>query len=226
LDGLLERVKKLVPPSSEINREDVVELVWEVIQKIGSEVGYVTTREIVHISNYVAILPAWLVEVHNVRLIDFSNELVTDDIHTVDLSKSIPFVDISGRSKQPSTTNYELQYKKEDKQLRTNVQIGNIIVDCKSIPLDEYAEPTIVEEPYYIDAVVWYVVKNMMWRAMMRNPAKYQSIFQVADRNSQFYMRAANAKQHIGTEDSLRGMRNKYLKLLPDLHSRQTNIYQ
>lgn len=219
MDGILERVRKDLPPSIEINREDAVEWVWDVLNKVGTRTALHRETQRFEFSDYTLRLPYWLKRIDDVRY--YTNADTIADIEDDELAAeatTLPVSNIHGDEKSPSMTTSELQYLVEDGVLRINLKEGVLRMECRSIPIDQRQEPLIPEEVHFIDAAVWYIVHKYLWQGVIRNPSKYMQMFQMAKQEYLASMRIAKTRQIDTGQDALAKLNNRYLKHLPDVH--------
>jgi len=218
IDFLIEKVKKNLPDQLQINRDDVVEWVWESINLIGISYGFANTTEYINIANYVGIIPAWVSKIDSVVLLSTTATLVEIIKNKEDYTKGVKLSLVDNNGKPVSMTTTENQYTVTGRMIKTNVKTGVVKAECLSIPLSPEGEPTIPEEIHYINAVMWYITYKYLWRATLNNPQMYAQIAQKAEQEWYFYNKAAKSNALIQTEDGLRKLVTNYLRLLPNLN--------
>jgi len=226
INTIIERVKKDFPRTEEINREDVIEWVWEALSKIAAPAQYVEMYSLIKVQNYKGRLPSWL---HEVKLVRY----LTDDISLYDNEQALEDARKSGIQLHLSLDPFLLSegttegryglpvsnkvYILDQNYIKIPYQEAILEVVYNALPLDTNNEPLVPQEIYYIEAVKWYCVMKLAWRLYVMDQT-YQSIFQYAEREWLHYVNSASEKAKIPNEDGLVALRNQYLRIVPNLH--------
>ena len=216
INSLIERIKRSLPDSIKINREEVIENVWEAMKLIGlkQDDNYYA---VLPISDGKVKLPSWVDSIEqvlyipkNVTISDIENKLQYYINTGISISQSDNFI-VDRQSN-------DYKYLLRNNYLHTNLTDGNLIVLYNAIPIDENGEPLFNDDIHLIKALVWYNIKQYLWLVTIKNPNQFSSLFQKAEQEWSYY--SINAKTESifpNNEDSLKHLRNKYMKLLPNL---------
>ena len=216
IDSLIERIKRNLPSSIKINREEVIENVWEAMKLIGlkQDDNYYA---ILPIENKKVKLPLWIDNIEKVLYIPDGitiNE-IENDLNTY-ITKGLPVSQSSNFIADRQSDDYK--YLLRNNYLHTNLDKGSFIILYNSIPIDENGEPLFNDDIHLIMALVWYNIKQYLWLVTIKNPNQFSQLFQKAEKEWSYY--SINAKtENIfpNNEDSLKHLRNKYMKILPNL---------
>lgn len=223
MDFIMEKVKKDLPPSIEINEEDIVEFTWEALAKIGAPNTYITLYSILDVNNYRAKLPGWLHNLKEVRFITHDELNITDE-NTINNIPRYSYKMATVTDSFDISTNVNNVGEKQGHRyiiksnyIHTTFEKGAIEIAYESMPIDTDGRPLVPDDIYYIEAVKWYIIKSYLWRVSMRDTTFY-SIYQVADSEWKFYVNSASNKAKIPNRDGLHALMDKFLRIVPNLH--------
>ncbi len=172
---------------------------------------------VLEVENYIVKLPTWIDSVERViypKGAENNNSIEENINYYLDHGQPMSLTDNILHERK--TIDYK--YFIRNGHLHTSIKNGYIILIYTSIPIDENGDIIIEDEIHLIDAVVWYNVKEYLWQAMVRSPNQYSKLYAYADSQWGYYaINAKTASIFPKNEDALRGLRNKYMKLLPNL---------
>lgn len=229
VNTVMEKVYKNLPPQSHVNREDVVEWIWEAVSKIGAVEGnFIPMYAYLIINDYQARLPQFLQSIINVSFVTTETELIsnTDELAQKEryyMSTALETWHKDFNSPDTYSNNKGYRYKINNGYMTTTFKEGIVEIAFTSFPVDEAFEPMIQENVYTIEAVVWYITKQTLYRMWMANPM-YQAHFEYAERQWNFYVNSAKTSVVIPNEDGRVALADKFLRILPvDLHRNPIN---
>lgn len=113
---------------------------------------------------------------------------------------------------------YEAKYFLRDGYIHSSLEDDYLVIIFTSVPITEEGDILLQEEIHLIEALVWYNVKEYLWRAMMRNPNQYAQLYQLAEREWIYYsINAKTASIFPKNKDELKALRNKYLRIISNV---------
>jgi hypothetical protein len=218
VDSIIERVYKNSPPGVELNREDVVEWIWEAISKIGGVKGhYMELSAMLVIDEYRAKLPAYLEKVTEVSFV--SNNV--DEIDNPDLiSKGYRLLMAEAletwfQDEPMNSPHKGTRYKIKNGYIYTTFEKGIVEVAYKSFPVDENLEPIVVTHVYVLEAITWYITMKCLWRAIVRD-ITYKPLYEEAKAQWAFYCNSAATYRMMPDIGEGTALNNKYLRIVPN----------
>lgn len=234
-DTIMERVYKNTPPSIEINREDVLEWTWECLSKIGGVTGnMLQTDYYVVIENYIGTLPSNIESIRSAAVLFYSNttvagnlimpESITNEVLLQDAYRYKLSVITENFVRHPSNSLYykNLQgyrYYLGDGRMYTTFETGIVHLATKSFPMSEDGEPMVLQNVYFIDAVMWYCTERLTYRGMLTNRT-YADLWKLSEQKKDFYINAARSAARVPGEDETIALAEQHFRIIP------TNLYR
>lgn len=162
-------------------------------------------------------LPEWCEQVNQVLYSGISDLDTILDNQDYYIDNSYP-VALTEQLHFNNRISYDYKYFIRDNYIHTTIDEGYIFVVYNSLPLDEKGEPRIEDEVNLINAIVWYNITRLLWKATVRNPGQYSQLYQKAEQEWGYYaVNAKTASIFPKNEDELKGLRNKFLYLFPNV---------
>lgn len=219
LDNIIERLYGKIPDTITINKSDIVEWVWEAMSKIAVEFEFYDLYAFLVVEDYKTILPNFLEDIIQVSYVTHDTSLINNETELQNNTRYLMTTALEGFFQDKSNNNlgYEdkgYRYKVRDNYIHTTFEKGIIELYYRAFPVDENFEPMIPQNVYMIEAVTWYIVKELLWRGFMVNDS-YEKQYRYADEKWQFYVNSAASSMMIPNEDGMHALVNKYTRILP-----------
>jgi len=230
VETIMEKVRKKLPPTTEINIDDIVEDIWEALSLIGAVQTYITLYSIVSVDNYRAKLPEWLHKLNEVRFLttDTLDNITDEQLAQLNTSafQMTTVLDTFDSSSNHDNIGNSMGYRYVLKNgyIHTTFEKGIIEISYDAMPMDTDMTPLVPDNVHYINAVMWFIVKSYLWKLMVRD-VKYQTLFDYADSQWNFYVNSAATKAKIPGKDGLQALMNKFLRIVPNLHRNANSAY-
>lgn len=213
----MELLSQKLSPNLKIEKEKVIENCYIALKKIGIKQNNQYTSILLLANNKIK-LPEWIDEIQKVLYIGnvTDKESIENNMNNYIVNAS-PMTMSTNFMTERNTIDYK--YFIRDGYIHSSIKEGYIIVVHTSVPITSEGDILIQEEINLIEALVWYNVTEYLWTAMVRSPQQYAGLYQIANEKWSYYaINAKTASIFPKNEDELKGFRNKFMKILPNLY--------
>lgn len=187
----IERYQFAPFPGVTFNKAEVEEWIFELLRQIGTDTQSALIDAKVDVKNGKAKLPSGIQQLKS----------ITEE------SSMYPMQELFGSQKFVS-----LSYKLYRGYLYTDFDEGTIIVTYVGNPIDEYGNPEVPNEQYYISAVDAYIRYKMSMKAYMQKKISLNEV-EIFRTSSDYYLitaRASNKEISPRKQTAFAKLRNRF----------------
>lgn len=199
----------------EPNWEDLLEWIWEAVNRIGAKEQYVKKFETLAVENYKVEIPCDVWKITMLRNADNHRPIkyASDVFH-----EFLACDDVETRACDP-----DLTYTINDYYIFLNREEANIELAWDAFPVDKDGYPLITDEDKVIEAVACYLRYKIDYK-LWRTGKLPKDVYADSEVQWLFYVNSARNKLRLPSIDRMESIKKQYLRLIPAINKHENQF--